>query len=103
MQKRLNKNFLTTSGILFSLCLALVSCGFNGNGAKISECKNLVKDRLRSPGSAKFLEVELNDLDGKSYEIVGRFDAQNGFGALLRGSFKCMGFEGEKLRLIYVE
>jgi hypothetical protein len=41
-------------------------------------------------------------LDGKSFEIVGEFDAQNGFGAMLRGSFKCMGYENDELRLIYV-
>ena len=103
MRQRLNRNFLTTSGISLSLCFTLTSCGLLRNRAQIDECKNLVKERLRSPGSANFLEVRLNDLDGKSYEIIGKFDAQNGFGAMVRGSFKCMGFKDEKLRLIYVE
>lgn len=103
MKLNYNLNFLKPSGILLILCLSLTSCSNFGKGKAIEECQDLVKDELRAPGSAKFLEVNFNDLDGKSYEIVGEFDAQNGFGALLRGSFKCMGFEDEELRLIYVK
>lgn len=90
---------------LVSLAFIILStsCSILGNRNAIEDCKNLVKERLKAPSSAKFLDVELNDLDGKSFEIVGEFDAQNGFGALIRGRFKCMGFENENLRLIYVE
>ena len=97
------KHMLKSSGVVFVLCITLTSCGFLGNSKSIKDCENLVKDRLNSPSSAKFLEVKFNNLDGKSFEIVGEFDAQNGFGAMLRGSFKCMGFQDEELRLIYVQ
>jgi len=97
-----NKNLLKSLGVIFILSITLTSCSLLGNGKAIEDCKSLVKDRLRSPGSAEFLEVKLDNLDGKSFEIVGEFDAQNGFGAMLRGSFKCMGYENDELRLIYV-
>ena len=103
MEYHNNKNLLKSLGVMLVLSITLTSCGFFGNGKAIKDCKSLVKDRLRSPGSAEFLEVKLNNLDGKSFEIVGEFDAQNGFGAMLRGSYKCMGFQNEELRLIYVQ
>ena len=98
-----NKNLLKSSGVIFVLCVTLTSCGFLRNSKAIEDCKSLVKDRLSSPSTAEFLEVKFNNLDGMSFEIVGEFDAQNGFGAMLRGSFKCMGFQDEELRLIYVQ
>jgi hypothetical protein len=87
--------------ILVSL-LVLKSCGQLRNQDSIKACQELVKDRLSAPGTAKFVDVVFKDIDGKSFEVLGEFDAQNGFGAFLRGSFKCMGFEGGNLRLIYV-
>ena len=102
MDSRKVQRLAKSSGLIFFVSLALVSCSLLGDGKSIDECKELVKERLRSPSSAEFSAVEFNDLDGKSFEIVGEFDAQNGFGALLRGSFKCMGYEDQELRLIYV-
>ena len=43
--------------------------------------------------------AHLKDVD-ISYEIIGSFDAQNGFGAMIRGSFRCMGYEKDSVRLI---
>jgi hypothetical protein len=88
--------------MIFLLCVTLTGCSLLGNGKSIDSCKDLVKERLRSPSSAQFSEVKLNNLDSQSFEIVGKFDAQNGFGAMMRGSFKCIGFENDELRLIYV-
>ena len=90
--------------LLASLLLvssSLTSCGISAKNKSIEACKDLVREKLRSPSSAEFPEVNYEDIDGKSFEISGAFDAQNGFGAMLRGSFKCMGYENEELRLIY--
>jgi hypothetical protein len=84
------------------LVLLLASCGQLRNQDSIKACQELVKDRLSAPSTAKFVDVAFKDIDGKTFEVLGKFDAQNGFGAFLRGSFKCMGFEGGNLRLIYV-
>ena len=97
-----NSKLLKSLGGIFVISITITSCSFLGNGKSIEECKNLVKDRLRSPSSAEFSGVQRKDLDSKSFEITGQFDSQNGFGAMLRGSFKCMGYEDEELRLIYV-
>jgi hypothetical protein len=99
-----NSRVFAFFGLLASLILissSLTSCGISGKSKSINACKDLVREKLRSPSTAKFPEVNYEDIDGKSFEISGSFDAQNGFGAMLRGSFKCMGFEDEELRLIY--
>lgn len=90
---------------VFCVCLfifLLTGCGGYKSTKAVDECKDLVLDKLRAPASAIFSEIQIKDLDGKSYEIVGSFDAQNGFGAMLRGSFRCMGYEKESVRLINV-
>lgn len=88
--------------LIIFIPILLSSCSNLGKSKYFNECKQLVKDRLRSPSTAAFPEINLNNLDGKSFEIVGVVDAQNGFGATIRGSFKCMGYKNEPLRLIYV-
>jgi len=102
MDNRKVLKILKSLGLIFFVSVTLVGCSLIGNGKSIDECKNLVRERLRSPSSAEFSGIELNNLDSKSFEIVGEVDSQNGFGAMLRGSFKCMGYEDEELRLIYV-
>ena len=100
---------IKTLGVVVSkvLCMCLcvfllTGCGSYKSTKAIDECKDLVLDKLRAPTSAIFSEIQVNDLDDKSYEIVGSFDAQNGFGAMLRGSFRCMGYEKDNVRLTYV-
>lgn len=73
------------------------------DSSKIGECityaKECVKNNIKTPGSAKFPKTILEpdaytvvtcpsttkDMDG--YIITGYFDAQNGFGALVRADF----------------
>ena len=86
---------------IFLTSSSLIGCGISGKSKSINACKELVREKLRTPSTAEFPEVNFRDIDGKSFEISGSFDAQNGFGAMLRGSFKCMGYENEDLRLIY--
>ena len=51
-------------------------------------CKELVKDRLKSPGSAKFSGMDhRGDVD--EYTVTGSVDSQNSFGALIRSDFTC--------------
>jgi hypothetical protein len=90
--------------ILTLLCCSflLASCSSLGYSSAISECQELVKDRLRSPGSASFADVEIEEIDDSYFEIRGSVDAQNGFGALLRASFKCSGYDKGDVKLIYI-
>lgn len=52
-----------------------------------SVCKDFVKDRLKSPGSAKFHTD--NTGSGTAFTVTGTVDSQNSFGALIRNNFTC--------------
>lgn len=89
------------AGIAF-LCLFLYSCtGRNSDGAKRDYCndedyayvaaKNLIKEKLKSPNSAKFshiTETTVTKYNGCIFEFSGYVDAQNSFGAMLREDYK---------------
>jgi len=95
--------YIVSKVLCVSICaLLLTGCSSYKSTEAIDECKDLVLNKLRAPSSAIFSDIQINDLDDKSYEIIGSFDAQNGFGAMIRGSFRCMGYEKDSVRLIYV-
>jgi hypothetical protein len=58
-------------------------------------CRDFVKDRLRSPGSATFRNYYEDDgevrseVDGAEVTITSTVDSENGFGAELRTPFVC--------------
>lgn len=51
-------------------------------------CQELVKDRLKSPASAKFSGLSHTGT-GDEYTVTGSVDSQNSFGALMRSDFVC--------------
>lgn len=54
-------------------------------------CKGVIPTFLKSPGSAKFPEEPIVDQVATGvYVINGKVDAQNAYGALLRGSYTCV-------------
>jgi hypothetical protein len=53
------------------------------------KCEELVRDQLKSPGSAKFVEEKVTGSAAAGWTAVGAVDSQNGFGALLRSSWSC--------------
>lgn len=59
-----------------------------GAGGAIAFCEQVVKDKLLSPGSARFSD-EHTDQIGDEYTVSGSVDSQNAFGALLRRDFTC--------------
>jgi hypothetical protein len=87
-------------GLFASILLS--SCSSFGYSRAISDCQELVKEKLRSPGSASFSDVEVDEVDVSYFEIRGSVDAQNGFGALLRANFKCSGYDKGDIKLIYL-
>ena len=52
-------------------------------------CEEYVSSSLRSPGSAEFLEPEIEARGEFGYDVTGEVDAENGFGALLRLDYTC--------------
>lgn len=81
------------------LCLVapfLIGCPASRDRVAIDLCKQLIEERLISPASAQFTDVEaeknlLASLDGGVfYEVAGQVDAANSYGALLRKDFSCV-------------
>lgn len=70
-------------------------------------CEDWVKQRLKSPGSAKFAsyhETGFIGSDSGPWTVSGYVDSQNSFGAFLRSNYVCrMRFEGETARLEHLE
>lgn len=59
----------------------------------IDRCTSMVLAKLKAPSSAQFPggeSVREWEPDGKSYEITGSVDSQNGFGAMVRSDFRCI-------------
>lgn len=54
----------------------------------IHACEEAVKDRLKAPATARFLHESARQ-SGTLYYVEGDVDAENGFGALIRGHFRC--------------
>lgn len=56
----------------------------------IPACREQVKARMRAPATTKFPGGEAVGSNGNQPQIDGVYDSQNGFGALLRGTYTCM-------------
>jgi hypothetical protein len=52
-------------------------------------CQDWVKDKLKSPATAKFTDVMSRSDGTASWAVSGNVDAQNSFGALVRNSWTC--------------
>lgn len=56
-------------------------------------CEEAVKTRLKAPSSAEFsgqFETEIREVTpGQTYRVMGFVDAQNSFGAKIRGRYTC--------------
>ncbi len=55
--------------------------------AKVA-CEGFVEDRLRSPASADFSDTSVVRA-GDTYTVTGAVDSQNGFGAMIRNTYRC--------------
>lgn len=74
-------------------CAALLSMGGGSEWEPTateaeSTCKEWVRDRLKSPATARFSGVETTG--GRStYDVSGAVDSENSFGALVRTAWTC--------------
>lgn len=68
-------------------------------------CEQFVKDRLKSPGSAKFSETKAVETTTGEWTVEGAVDSENSFGALIRNSYVCKvrHTSGENWRLVNLE
>lgn len=83
--------------ILILLLISLLSCFERDGPPNMSHvrfyCEEAVKARLKSPSSATFssqFETEISEVAaGQTYRVRGFVDAQNSFGAKIRGRYIC--------------
>jgi hypothetical protein len=53
------------------------------------QCRNFVKDRLKSPSTAKFPMSKGQNIGNNTYTVFSYVDAQNSFGATIRKNWSC--------------
>jgi hypothetical protein len=64
-------------------------CAEEVPGDATHQAQTAIKDRLQSPSSASFLSSTTGiSHDGCRWTVSGQLDAQNGFGATLRSSYR---------------
>lgn len=87
-----------TAMMLTAALLTLTACGTSAPASGIEAtimCEKFAKQRLKSPGSAKFSsdsETTVTTISGTApwkYQVVGHVDSQNSFGALVRNTYDC--------------
>ncbi len=75
----------------------------NDQAGAFAACTQFVERTLRSPGSAQhpaFLDAAVSNED-PVYVVTSHVDSQNGFGALLRTSYRCeVAREGQGWKLV---
>lgn len=61
------------------------------NQDAFDKCKEYVLDNLKSPSTAEFMrEYQWKQDENGDWIIIGKVDAQNGFGAMIRSDFMCV-------------
>jgi hypothetical protein len=90
--------------VLGGVCVAGIILFPTDAKRAVSECQDDVLDRLKSPSTAQFSEVEIvtdddareladarpiQDEENPIFIIEGQVDAQNAFGAMVRSTFTC--------------
>lgn len=64
----------------------------NDEGEAADRCQAAITAKLKSPSTAKYGEPTVTSSDGdfgSYYQVFGTVDAQNGFGAMIRGAYHC--------------
>jgi hypothetical protein len=109
-QKQDPKSIATGCGILtfifIVICIMIYTCGsddekkvppsppspkFNKESAYI-HAQLAIEERLKSPASAQFnidYENDVKQTNDTTFYVKSFVDSQNGFGAMIRASFKC--------------
>lgn len=110
---KIKNNNLKRFGIILCMAIAvtfsLTGCGSNkkpyDTAKVISQTKNAVKERLKSPSSAKFCPLHEFQIveSGANLYVSGYVDSQNGFGAMLRNKFKVtFNYLGAEIDKVYI-
>ncbi len=67
----------------------------------IDACHQAVKERLKSPASAKFSNDRAAETAEGQWTVTGAVDSENSFGAMIRGTYSCQArYDGDESYLV---
>ncbi len=97
---------LIAAGVSVLLIVLMSAAGVFEN-RDISECKRLVRDSLKAPSSAAFLEASVTydtagDTGERTISVKGTVEAENGFGVRVIGDYWCTNYNTDALELEYL-
>ncbi|WP_245813901.1 hypothetical protein [Rhodococcus marinonascens] len=113
--KRSHKSTLFAAGAIIIVVIGFTVSGNSTEDQAIDRCTSAVADRMKSPSTAKFIDVDAFDTDslktidedysqfdryssyGKlsRWVVTGKVDASNSFGATVRSRFNCSAIVGD--------
>jgi hypothetical protein len=88
--------------LALTLGVALSGCSLL-NDADLELCQEAVANRLKAPATAEFSDFQQEELDGRLTVVRGVVDAENGFGAKIRSSFKCHVLDDKEATVMYID
>ena len=62
------------------------------DAAAADRCQQAISDKLKAPSTAEFGDPTVTVEEGNFatyYDVTGEVDAENGFGAMVRGDYRC--------------
>jgi hypothetical protein len=97
---------ILAAGVAAFLIFTMATLGVFENG-DVAQCKKLVRENLKVPSSAKFIEATVTydkagDTGEKTISVEGAVEAQNSFGATVVAEFWCTNFNTDELELEYL-
>lgn len=69
----------------------------------VNLCEEAVAERLKAPATAVFSNFTKEELDGRLTVVRGTVDSENGFGAMIRSSFKCHVLDDKDATVMYID
>ena len=57
------------------------------DSVRVDACKTILENRLKAPSTVQYADVRQRGSGGN--EVYISYDAENGFGAMIRGTFTC--------------
>lgn len=76
------------AAVVLGTLVVLGGCGDDPKQGAIDACQDWVRDQLKAPSTAEFVNVDATDSDDP-YIVTGDVDADNGFGAHVRTYWHC--------------
>lgn len=85
---------LIAGAVVVSVTITLVAltvigiAPWSGKQQAIHACEDAMTAGLKSPTTAKYVNVSASSTAG-GWDVIGQVDAQNGFGAMVRTTWEC--------------